>query len=58
MKKLLFALLIAGTAIAHVPVITPSDTPDGDRPPRIGPKPLPPVIYIPVTQVPIVIIPW
>jgi len=30
-------------APTHVPVITPSDRPKGDRPPKIGPRPLPPV---------------
>ncbi len=37
-------LLVAPAALApHVPVITPTDKPKGDLPPRIEPEPLPPV---------------
>jgi hypothetical protein len=35
--------LAPACAPAHVPVITPSDTPDGDAPPKLGQRPLPPV---------------
>jgi hypothetical protein len=34
---------LAGPAAPHVPVVTPTDKPKGDLPPRIEPKPLPPV---------------
>ena len=44
MKKLLAALLIAVPAIAHVPVITPSEIPKGDAPPKLEDEPLPAVI--------------
>lgn len=39
---LLLALALL-TSAAHVPVITPSDTPGGDAPPKLGQRPLPPV---------------
>ena len=56
MKRLLAALLIAGTAMAHVPVITPSDVPHGDTPPVLGDKPLPPMILTcPFTGIPIIL---
>jgi hypothetical protein len=66
MKRFLVATLIAGTVMAHVPVITPSDRPQGDVPPIIEEKPLPPVMAKlpmiildnPVTHIPIVLMPW
>lgn len=37
------AALSPACAPAHVPVITPSDPPSGDAPPKLGQRPLPPV---------------
>lgn len=59
MKKILIAILIAVPAMAHVPVITPSDTPQGDLPPKLEEKPLPPVVFqCPIIQTPVILLPW
>lgn len=59
MKKLLIALLVVGTAVAHVPIITPSGEVREQRPPQIEPEPLPLVVFQhPITQVPIIFLPW
>jgi len=59
MKRLLAALLIASTAIGHVPVVTPSPRPKGDLPPHLERKPLPPVIFEhPITHTLVVMLPW
>jgi len=41
MKALALPLLLVAF---HVPVITPTDKPKGDLPPRIEPEPMPPVL--------------
>lgn len=62
MKKLLLAMLIAMPAMAHVPVIPPTERKKGDVPPRLEDKPLPPVMAQdslliwadPITHLPVV----
>lgn len=57
MIKIVFAILVvANIALSHVPVITPSDHPNGDLPPKLEERPLPPVVFVDaMTQIPIVI---
>lgn len=36
--------LLCGYCMAHVPVITPADHKNGNYPPKLEPKPLPPLV--------------
>lgn len=59
MKRILMVLLFVGPVMAHVPVIVPSDTPQGDIPPKLEERPLPPVVFEnAITHTPIIILPY